>query len=715
VNHLGERYTIEYEIGRGGMATVYRALDPRHGRSVAVKVLNRDVAASLGTERFLQEIQTVARLTHPHIVSVHDSGESDGSLYYVMPLIEGETLRGRMDRDRLSLSEVLRITQRVAGALDFAHRQGIVHRDIKPENVILLEGEPLILDFGIAKAISAAGGQGITQAGMTIGTPAYLSPEQASGELQLDGRSDQYSLACVVYEMIGGAPPFVANTAQGTIAKRFTEKPAQLPSRANAPTGMSNVLLRALSLDPAERYATVTEFALALANAGETSATTGNRRSSVAVLPFRNISSDAENEFFTDGITEEIILALTKVRALDVASRTSSFTFKGHTEDVVGIGQKLRVDTVLEGSVRKAGNRLRISAQLIDVTTNFPLWSERYDREMEDVFAVQDEIATNIVKALQLVLTEKEEAAIKKVATHNVRAYEYFLQARQFLHQHRAETMDAAEDLYRRAIGLDPDYALAYAGLADCACFRVYELNGGADALAQAEAASLRALALGPDLAEVRASRGLTHVYYGRFTEAFEELERAIELDPTLFEAAYYYARALQGNGEVDKAVIQYERAAELRPDDYQALVFAASCYRALGREADALVSSEKAVRAAERALALNSGESRALSLGASELYQLGDTTRAEEWARRAIQLEPKNPLMAYNMACMYSIMGQRETAIEHLTRAVELGMSSRTWLSTDPDLDPIRDDPRFIELLATLPPETAELTSSDH
>src|SRR5688500_326419 len=247
------------------MATVYRALDPRHGRSVAVKVLNADVAAALGTERFLQEIKTVAGLTHPHIVPVHDSGETAGTLFYVMPHIDGETLRARISRERLTPTEAARITRQLAGALDFAHRHGVVHRDIKPENVILLENEPLILDFGIAKAISAAGGETLTRTGIAIGTPAYLSPEQASGETQLDGRSDQYSLACVVYEMMSGAPPFVANTPQGVIAKRFSQRPAPLPSTVNASAAASDVLLRALSLDPAERYPTVSDFARALA------------------------------------------------------------------------------------------------------------------------------------------------------------------------------------------------------------------------------------------------------------------------------------------------------------------------------------------------------------------------------------------------------------------------------------------------------------------
>jgi serine/threonine protein kinase/Tfp pilus assembly protein PilF len=702
---LGDRYTIENEIGRGGMATVYRARDPRHNRNVAVKVLNADVAAAVGTERFLQEIKTVGSLTHPHIVPVHDSGENGGMLYYVMPHIDGETLRARIEREKkLPGQEVVRLTRTLASALDFAHRHGVVHRDIKPENVMVFEGEPLILDFGIAKAISAAAGKTITQTGIAIGTPAYLSPEQASGETQLDGRSDQYSLACTVYEMLSGQPPFVAHTPQQVIAKRFSERPAPLPSSLNLPVDVSEVLQRALSLNPSDRYHTVSEFASALAQVIPADVADSGRRS-IAVLPFTNMSADAENEFFTDGITEEIINALTKVRALDVASRTSAFAFKGNKEDISAIGRKLKVHTVLEGSVRKAGNRLRISTQLIDVATSFQLWSERYDREMEDVFQIQDEIATSIVNALKVVLTEQEEAAIKKVHTQSVRAYEYYLRGRQLFHQRRAETLDAAEDLYRRAIALDPDYALAYAGLADCSCHRFFEHAGGDEALAQAESASRRALKLDPDLAEAHASRGLALTYQRRFDEASEEFERAMELDSALYEAPWYYARSLQAQGKLEKAVVYYERAAERRVDDYQAPIFAAIAYKALDRVDEAIAAANRGIAVAERSLALNPGDSRALYLGASMLNMVGDAPRAEEWARRAVQADPMNPLLLYNIGCLYAVGGKPGFALDHLERAIELGMRNRDWLMTDPDLESLRNDPRFLALL----PETQQ------
>jgi serine/threonine protein kinase/tetratricopeptide (TPR) repeat protein len=710
--NIGSSYSIEREVGRGGMATVYRARDRRHHRSVAVKVLNPDVAAALGTTRFLQEITTAAGLSHPNIVPVHDSGEHEGVVYYVMPHIDGETLRERLNREqRLPLSEVVRITTRVAAALDFAHRNGVVHRDIKPENIMLFEGEPLVLDFGIAKAITAAGGENLTRTGVAIGTPAYLSPEQVSGETNIDGSSDQYSLACTIYEMAAGTPPFTAASPQGVIAKRFTEKPRSLTEVVpGTPQEFADAVSRALSLESADRFPSVTEFAQALVRA--TAATGGvtagdSDKPSVAVLPFTNMSTDAENEFFADGITEEIISALTKVRALDVPSRTASFAFKGKALDVDEISRKLKVRNILEGSVRKAGNRLRITVQLVDVATGNTLWSERYDRELADIFAIQDEISTSIVDALKVVLSGEEEAAIKKIPTQSVRAYEYYLRGRQLFHQRREETLNAAEDMYRRAIALDPNYALAYAGLADCSAFRATYHGGHEEALDQADAASKRALELDPNSAEAHASRGLTLSHQRKFAEAEAEFEEAIRLDPTLYEAAYYYGRTLQVQQKHEQAVGMYERAVEIRPDDYQALSFVTSAYRAIGNREKAREAARRLVETAATALSLNPGDARALYLGAISLEVLGESRKAQEWAQRALQIDASHPVMLYNIGCFHAVAGRVDVAIDHLERAVELGFHHGDWFVTDSDLGNVRDNPRFKELLQKV--ESAE------
>ncbi len=478
---LAGHYLIERELGRGGMATVFLAHDIKHDRLVALKVLHPELAASLGPERFLREIKVAARLNHPHILPLHDSGQAGDLLYYVMPYVEDESLRHRLNREKqLPVEDALQIARNVAAALDYAHRHQVVHRDIKPENVMLHEGEALVTDFGIAKAISVAGGESLTQTGMAVGTPAYMSPEQAAGEAEPDGRSDIYSLGCMLYEMLAGAPPFTGPTAQAVITKRFTEPvPSLRAARSSVPEAIEQAVTKALARVPADRFATAAQLAQALVVHSETtppgitpvSQATASAAKSIAVLPFADMSPQRDQEYFCEGMAEEIINALTKIQALRVASRSSAFAFKGQNQDIRRVGEQLGVATVLEGSVRKAGNKLRITAELINVAGGYHVWSERYDRDMEDVFAIQDEIAQNIVRALRVMLSEDEKRAIEKVPTADVKAYDYYLRGRQFFHQWRKKGVEHARRMFERAIEIDPNYALAYAGIADCCSF----------------------------------------------------------------------------------------------------------------------------------------------------------------------------------------------------------------------------------------------------
>ncbi len=697
---VGGRYQVEDEVGRGGMAVVYRAQDTRHDRPVALKVLHPEIAAVLGTQRFFQEIRLAARLNHPHIVALHDSGEVDGTLYYVMPFIEGDNLRQRIDKEgRLGSDEATALARQIAGALDYAHNLGVVHRDIKPENVMLYQGEALVTDFGIAKAVSVAGGSNLTNTGIAIGTPAYMSPEQAAGETDVDGRSDEYSLACVLYEMLTGEPPFTASTPQALIAKRFTDTPRNVSAIIPAiPEYLSQAVRRALSREAKDRFQTSAEFAAALEPKQRAAA--GEQKPSIAVLPFSNMSTDPENEFFSDGIAEEIINALTKVQSLEVVSRTSAFAFKGKSVDMREVGRQLGAKTLLEGSVRKAGNRLRVTAQVIDVETGYHLWSERFDREMADVFAIQDEIAANIVKALRLVLSKREESAIKAARTRNVRAYEYYLRGRQLYHQWRRESWERAEDMFRRAIGLDPEYALAYTGLADSSAIRYMYFSGGDEALQQADSASQRAVQLDPTLAEAHAARGLALSCQKRLDDASDELRQAMELDPTLFEAPYYFARMLQMQGRMEEAAEYFERAATLREDDFQASGLAMSLYANLGRTEDKIRSGQRALDAAKRAISVSPGDSRALQYAALANFHLGNIDEAKKWADRAVEVDPNEISALYNIACLNSLIGNADRAIDLLDKAIDLGWCRPEWLKNDPDLASVRAHPAYPDLL---------------
>jgi serine/threonine protein kinase/tetratricopeptide (TPR) repeat protein len=704
-NALSQSYAIDRELGRGGMATVYLAQDAKHDRLVALKVLHPDLAASLGPERFLREIKLAAKLNHPHILGLHDSGEAQGFLYYVMPYIEGESLRERLDRiQQFSVDEAVHHGRALASALDYAHRHGIVHRDIKPENVMLYEGEAMVMDFGIAKALSSAGPETLTQTGMMVGTPAYVSPEQAAGETNLDGKSDQYSLACVLYEMLSGERPFSGATPQAIMAKRFSEMPKPLRSiRSSIPEPVERAVTKAMAIEATGRYSTAAQFGQALASGSLTTPTDTaslpqtvvSAAKSVAVLPFTNMSADADNEYFTDGMAEEIINALNKVQSLRVAARTSSFVFKGKNEDVGEIGRKLKVSTVLEGSVRKMGNRLRITAQLVNVADGYHLWSERYDREMEDVFAIQDDISQAIVKALKVILSEGEQKQIVKARVENVQAYDYYLRGRQYYFIHR-KSLEYARQMFNRAIETDPDYARAYAGVADT-CSLLYMYFDARDFnLKQADYASAKALELEPDLAEAHVARGLAVSLSKRFEEAEQEFETAMKLDPKLFEAAYWYGRALEGAGRFQEAAKMYERAQLLRPEDYQAPSFLAQAYKALGMKEESVAADRRAIRLMHDRLELNPSDARAANLLAATYASFGETDKAVDYADRSLAIDPDDAMLLYNVCCTYTLLGRTEDAIGCLERAVDKGFGHKEWLDHDPDLNALRDNPRF-------------------
>ena len=572
---------------------------------------------------------------------------------------------------------------------------------------MLNEGAPMVMDFGIAKAVSLAGSDTLTQTGMVIGTPAYVSPEQAAGETEIDGRSDQYSLGCVLYEMLTGERPFTGPTAQAVLTKRFTAPvPALSDVLEGVPEEIDRALSKALSKDAAARFTTSGEFARALVAPVIVTPTAtpvpdgAQVVKSMAVLPFTNMSADVENEYFTDGMAEEIINALSKIKSLSVASRTSSFAYKGKTEDIKEIGKKLEVSAVLEGSVRKMGNKIRISVQLISIANGYQLWSERYDREIEDVFAIQDEIAQNIVKALRVVLSDDEKRAIEKVPTENVEAYDYYLRGRKFFHQHRRTSIEFARQMFTRAIEIDPEYALAHAGIADCCSILYMYFDARESNLKQADTASKKALQLDPDLAEAHSARGLAFSLSKRYDLAIEEFETAMALDPKLYEAPYFYGRACLAQGRWSEAAPLFERAAELRPEDYQAASFLASAYAGQGRIHEASKASHKAIGVIERWLDLNPDDARALNLGATILSNLGQHEKALEWARRSLSIDKEDPQLLYNVACVYAIEGMKDEAILTLERAIDKGYGHREWIEHDSDLNSLRSDKRFQALL---------------
>ena len=733
---VADRYRIEEEIGHGGMAAVYLAEDLKHGRKVAIKVL---VPSGMGQayepQRFLREIRIAARLSHPQILPVHDSGEFEGLLYFVMPYAGCETLRDRLRREgALPIDSALRITRAVATALAYAHRHDVIHRDIKPENILLQEGEPVVADFGVATAISAAGGENIyvTDRGFVVGTPAYMSPEQASADRDLDGRSDLYSLACVLFEMLTGQPPFSGSSARATMARHAIEPAPPIRSlRPTVPLAVELALQRALAKSPDERFATMAEFCDALVTPSPVMLppVAGPESRAIAVLPFVNASADPDNEYFSDGMTDELITALTKVEGLRVASRTSVFALKHVREDVRSLGARLDVSAILEGTVRKAGNRLRITVQLTNVADGRTLWSERYDREMADVFAIQDEIAGTIVRTLRSTLLGDLGDPTPVRYTRNVRAYSLYLKGRYWWN--RRTQADIAEGIryFEQAIAEDPDYALAYSGLADSYALDLdYRGAPVAEGMERAKSEARRAIQLDDSLAEAHTSLGwVTFIYDWDWVTAEREFRRAIELNPRYSTARQWYAWNLLAMGRFDEALSEGRVAVDLDPASV-------SIRRSLGwlqyycRQHDAALenlrraltmdpTAEETHRllglvymqtgkyddaaAAFRESIANSSNAVLAFAGLGHVAALRgrpDEARAvlDELQKRA-RTQYVSPVA---MVGLQARLGENDAAFEELDRAYAERRGWLTYLRIEPLLDGLRGDPRFQRLL---------------
>ena len=723
---LADRYHVERVVGAGGMATVYLARDLKHERDVALKVLRPELSAMIGAERFLAEIRITAALDHPHILTLIDSGENDGFLWCALPYVRGVSLRARLQSEpQLPIEDALTITRQVASALDYAHHHGVVHRDIKPENILLFEGEAMLTDFGIAIAVGTAADQRITGTGVTIGTPQYMSPEQATGDRNLNARSDVYSLAAVLYEMLAGVPPHTGPNPQAVIARMLTQ-PVTPPRsvRASVPLTVDRAVIRALGKSPADRFAGVSEFVAALA------APPAARDKSIGVLPFVSMSADRDNEYFADGITEDLITALSKVDALRVPSRTSAFAFKGKDQDVRSIGEQLGVATVLEGSVRRAGTRLRITAQLISVTDGYHLWSETYDRELRDVFAVQDEITSAIVAALKVKLVGS--SPMVRRYTDNVEAYGLYLEGRFFWHKRSVGSVWKGIDCFKRALTLAPDYALAHVGLADS-----YNILGFYSALPPGESfpeaakAARRALALDDQLAEAHTSLAYVQHYYDwDWDTAERSYLRAMELNRGYATAPQFYCNYLASRGRWDDALRAIRRALELDPlsliaraaegwvlywarryeEAAQPCLSAleldptfAPAHRWLGWIREQQGRLDEAIDSFRQAAAHSgSGAENEVALG--HAYALaGRTDDAQSVLGAMAELAESRYVPQYGVATIHAALGDADSALACLSEAVRRREHDAVFLRVDPKLDALRRDARFAALVSAV------------
>ena len=770
---LADRYAIERELGAGGMATVYLAEDIKHHRPVAVKVLRPELAAVLGAERFLREIEVTARLTHPHILTLLDSGEADGFLYYVMPFVEGESLRDKLNSEKqLPLDDALQFAREVADALSYAHSHDVVHRDIKPENILLEAGHAVIADFGIARAVTAAGGEALTETGVSIGTPAYMSPEQCEGSSDIDGRSDIYSLGSVLYELLAGEPPYTGPTAQAIIAKRLSEPVPHVSTlRETVPPTVEAAINKALAKAPADRFTTATQLrdaltastalpgvsvkrrrrvgqaaAIALAVvlfvagsrwAFNTFGSGADRIAWLAVLPPDNLTGDSAQEYFVAGMHGELISKLNQIPGLDVISRTSAVRYRDTDKSIPQIARELNVDAVIESSVWRSGDSVRIQVQLIEA---FPrerhLWNDTYDRAIEDVLALHSAVALDVAGQIQATLMLQDEARLAEAADVrlastrpvNPAVYDAYLRGRFISNRRDPRGYQRAFEYFNEALTLDSGYAPAYSGLAD-----VYNLLGIYGALASNQAfpkaseQALKALQIDDGLAEAHSSLGLARemgdwdwqgaeesfreairlndgyapahqwygqflVYMGRTEQGLAELRRAVALDPfgppnVGLGLGLYFARWY------DDAIAQLRRAIELSGPNPILHVSLAWTYLQKAMPAEAIA----VVQQADSLFPRNQWVLLALATVHAEG---GARDEAVKVLQELMELSSGGVPPHSVIAAVHAVLGEHDEAMDWLERAYDLGEYELVYLKVQPEFDPLRQDPRFQDLM---------------
>ena len=733
-------YTIVRSLGSGGMGVVYEAEDSKLGRRVAVKFLPQALARDAQSlERFQREARAASALNHPNICTVYAIEQHEGEHFIVMELLEGETLAQRLGRQRFEVRELLDTAIQMADALESAHAKGIVHRDIKPANIFInARGQVKILDFGLAKIDQAVGRsdpgpQGETQvaaprdltsAGTAMGTVAYMSPEQARGQLT-DARTDLFSVGTVLYQMATGVLPFAGDTSAVVFEAILNRSPAPLAQTVpGIPAELDRILDKALDKDRTLRYQTATDLKTDLArlrrtldSGGRASVGSGETRAaapvksgdrSVAVLFFENLSGVKEDEYFRDGITEDIITELSKIKGLRSFSRATVLGYRDKPAKPTQIGRELSAAYVLAGSLRRAGNRLRINAQLVDTQTDLSVWSERYDRELQDVFEVQDEIARKIAEALRVTLTPQEQAELAAKPTENLQAYDLYLRGKSYARRLMKQDLEFALQMFDNAVALNPGFASAYAAIANVCAQHYYRHGHDPVWMEKAKTASEKAISLAPQLPEASVARAWVLYAAGQHEDAVRVVRHAIERKPDCEGAYFLLGRALFSAGRYQEIADIADAAIQSAGEDYNIYVPIMNALGALGKTEAVANLAQHRILALESHLRHVPEDARARTQLAVQYAGRGRVDDAVREINLAMLLRPNEATVLYNAACAFCLVSMKTEALDALRKAWDAGFKDSVWARRDPDLALLHDEPDFQRLYPPKPEGTS-------
>ena len=721
-------YSIVRALGQGGMGIVYEAEDSKLGRRVALKFLPPELAEdSASLERFQREARAASALNHPNICTVFAIEQHEKQHFIVMELLEGENMAQRIGRQPFLARELVDVGIQIADALESSHARGIVHRDIKPANIFLNDrGQVKILDFGLAKMerspragapgtlsqMDTSGPRGdLTIPGSAMGTVSYMSPEQSRGQLT-DARTDLFSLGTVFYQMATGTLPFNGDTSAVVYEAILNREPPPANQVNPAmPPEFDRILEKLLEKDRNLRYQSATDLKTDLSRllrniesgarkeAEMEDSRSGNRQTtqkSIAVLYFENLSGVKEDEYFRDGITEDIITELSKIRGLNIFSRPTVLAYRDKSVTPAQIGQQLKAAYVLAGSLRRANNRLRINAQLVDTQTDFPLWSERYDREMADIFEVQDEIAHKIAESLRITLSPQEQEALAAKPTENLQAYDLYLRGKSYARRLTRQDMEFALQMFENAVGLDPDFALAHAAIANACALYHYHYERNETWIGRAMASSARAVSLQPDLPDVQVAQACTLFASRQYDAAIRIVQRAIERKPDCEGAYYLLLRAMFAAGHYQDVANLAEKAVENSGTDYNVYIPIRNSLGALNKTEALRNFSLRESQALENQVRQVPEDARARVLLAGQYVESGRIADAEREANLAMVLRPNEATVLYNVACLLCDMNKKQEALGALTKAWNAGFKDADWARKDPDLSLLRGDPEF-------------------